>query len=143
MQLDIVNESHIYDCLSSVCRIWCLFPLSRFAVRISRQGAWHTTYLKQIWLWSVLTVKFDMQMYNKQKEIEALEKRQALSKEQLEEDDAQSAAPARQNGASQQDQAYSNAAANGGLYRAPSHGAAPALAPAAPVDPIAEVLCSS
>ena len=93
MQLDIVNESHIYDCLSPVCRIWCLFPLSRFAVRISRQGAWHTTYLKQIWLWSVLTVKFDMQMYNKQKEIEALEKRQALSKEQLEEDDAQSAAP--------------------------------------------------
>ena len=80
------------------------------------------------------------QMYNKQKEIEALEKRHALSKEQqVDEEGAQSAAPARQNGALQQDQAYSNAAANGGLYRATSNGAAPAPAPAAPVDPVAEV----
>ena len=93
----------------------------------------------RVWLQRLLRVRLGVQMYNKQKEIEALEKRQALTKEQQEEEDAQSAGPARQNGASQQDQAYSNAAANGGLYRAPSHGAAPASEPPAPVDPVAEV----
>lgn len=80
-----------------------------------------------------------MQMYNKQKEIEALEKRQALGKVQQEEEAAQSAAPERANGAAQQDQLHSNAAANGGLYRATSHRAAPPSTPAAPVDAAAEV----
>ena len=89
----------------------------------------------------VLTARSGMQMYNKQKEIEALEKRQALSKVQQEEEEAQSAAPQRANGAAQQDQLHSNAAANGGLYRATSHRAAPASTPAAPVDPAAEVPC--
>ena len=80
-------------------------------------------------------------MYNKQKEIEALEKRQVQSKLQQEEESAQSAAPDRASGATQQDQLHSNAAANGGLYRATSPGAAPASAPAAPMDPVAEVPC--
>ena len=86
----------------------------------------------------LLTARCGLQMYNKQKEIEALEKRQALSKVQHEEEDAQSA-PGRANGASQQEQLYSNAAANGGLYRATSTGAASA---SAPLDPAAEVSCS-
>ncbi len=87
----------------------------------------------------MLTARFGLQMYNKQKEIEALEKRQALSKVQQEEEENAQSAPGRANGASQQEQLYSNASANGGLYRATSIGAAIA---SAPLDPVAEVPCS-
>lgn len=76
-------------------------------------------------------------MYNKQKEIEALEKRQALSKVQQEQEST--AGPT--GSAAQREQLHAaNAVANGGLYRAPSPAAgAPASAPAAPLDPVAEV----
>lgn len=83
-----------------------------------------------------------MQMYNKQKEIEALEKRQALSKSQAEEEFVHSA-----DSTAQREHLHTasaaNAAANGGIYRAPSPAAAAASAsmPAAPLDPAAEVMC--
>ena len=81
-----------------------------------------------------------VQMYNKQKEIEALEKRQALSKSQTDEElGASSDGSAAQHGQGQGAAgAAAKAAANGGLYR----GSTPASPSAAPVDPAAEVLCS-
>ena len=80
-----------------------------------------------------------LQMYNKQKEIEALEKRQALSKSLQDEDFAQSAA-GHVNGAKQREQVHNSAAANGGLYRATSHVVASAPAQELPLDPAAEVV---
>jgi len=80
-----------------------------------------------------------LQMYNKQKEIEALEKRQALSKSLQDEDFAQSAA-GHVNGAQQREQLHNSAAANGGLYRATSHVVASAPAQELPLDPAAEVV---
>ena len=81
-----------------------------------------------------------VQMYNKQKEIEALEKRQALSKSQTDEELVASAHDsATQHGQGQgAASAAAKAAANGGLYR----GSTPASPSAASVDPAAEVLCS-
>ena len=81
-----------------------------------------------------------VQMYNKQKEIEALEKRQALSKSLTDEDLSASAdGSAAQHGQGQgAASAAAKAAANGGLYR----GSTPASSSAAPADPAAEVLCS-
>ncbi|CAK0741307.1 hypothetical protein CVIRNUC_001315 [Coccomyxa viridis] len=75
-----------------------------------------------------------IQMYNKQKEIEALEKRQALSKSQTDEELGASAdGSAAQHGQGAAS-AAAKAAANGGLYR----GSTPASSSAAPVDPAAE-----
>ena len=84
-----------------------------------------------------------MQMYNKQKEIEALEKRQALSKSQAEEEFVHSADSTAQHEHLHTASA-ANAAANGGIYRAPSPAAAAAASasmPAAPLDPTTEVVC--
>ena len=81
-----------------------------------------------------------VQMYNKQKEIEALEKRQALSKSQPDEEmDASAEGSAAQHGQGQgAANAAAKAAANGGLYR----GSIPAPPSAVPMDPAAEVHCS-
>ena len=82
-------------------------------------------------------------MYNKQKEIEALEKRQALSKSQAEEESVHSADSTTAQREHLHTASAANAAANGGIYRAPSPAAPAASAsmPAAPLDPATEVVC--